>query len=200
MKKLLFILLTVMSTAVVMAEENVTAPTTTSDVAYLWRDGCKIYQGEQLLTQQEYKNLLKNTCPEAFARYDKGTKIANAGWGLMGAAGVLMFGVAIPVLYAPNPIEVPDFPGIDASPEALDEYWTLEHKRHSYGDAKLGAFIGLLSTHCVLLATSVPLISVGYSMRHKSLTTYNQQCLRQEPAITYSLTAGQNGIGFAVNF
>ncbi len=201
MKKLLFFLLAVMTAATVFAAEETAIQPTTTEANYLWRDGSKIYQGDNLLSKQEYKNLLQNTCPEAFAQYKKGTTIANWGWGFLGAAGALMLGVAVPVLYAPNPHEAPEFmPGEDATKEEWNAYFTQINKKHAFGDAMVGTFFTMVGVSSLFVATSIPLISVGYSIRNKTLTTYNQQCLLQQPAITYSLIAGQNGIGFAINF
>ncbi len=48
------------------------------------------------------------------------------------------------------------------------------------------------------LAAGVPLICVGVQRQNRSLETFNKNCA--SPAITYNLTAGQNGIGLAINF
>ncbi len=187
MKKMLFILLAVMSTATMFAaEEAVIEQTNVTEAVYLWRDGCKIYQGDQLLTQQEYKNLLRNTCPEAFAQYKKGTVMANWGWGVFGAGALSMVASCIP-LYLPNPYS--------SDPESGE--WP---QHHQFADARLTAGLAMIFVGTVVVASSIPIICVGYAKRDKSLGIYNLQCNKQEPAITYSVTAGQNGLGLAINF
>ncbi len=48
------------------------------------------------------------------------------------------------------------------------------------------------------LAAAIPLFCVGAKKQERSLDTFNKNCA--SPAITYNLTAGQNGIGLAINF
>ena len=53
----------------------------------------------------------------------------------------------------------------------------------------------------VMVLTSVPLLSVGYAKQKKSIKTYNKQCSSPSiPPISFNLTAGQNGLGIAMNF
>ncbi len=193
MKKTLFILLAVIIAANTMAQVPIR------------RVGEKYYVGDNRIEQYEYKYLLKNTCPEVFAQYQKSTKIIKSGWSLLGIGVGLTACVAIPVLYSNNPYPKDD--GVEIcydedgnaylQPIFPSENW---NKHMDYYHATLGTFIGLVSAGGVLALTSVPLLAVGYTQRHKTVDAYNVQCGSKEPAITYSLTAGQNGIGFAVNF
>ncbi len=200
MKKMLFLLLAVMSAATMFAEQPTETP-------YLWRDGCKIYAGDQLLSQQAYKNLLKNTCPEAFAQYRKGEVMANWGWGVLGVGALSMVASCIP-LYLPNPYSkteptpVPGPTGVgeytpDIENAGTEDEWA---KHHGFNDATLAAGLSMIFVGTAVVASSIPIICVGYAKRDKSLGIYNLQCKQKEPAVTYSLTAGQNGIGFVVNF
>ncbi len=211
MKKMLFILFAVMSAATMFAAEEAASEPTITEANYLWRDGCKIYQGDNLLTKQEYKNLLQNTCSEAFAQYKKGTVIANWGWGLLGAGAVIAVGIGVPLfhfatsdrLHISQPAPLPPNPtqeDIDAYNQREQMFWEMQHAITRRYENSYSASIAMMSIGGVMAVGSVPMICIGYSKRHKSLTTYNQQCVRQEPAITYNLTAGQNGIGLAVNF
>ncbi len=184
MKKILFILLAVMSAATMFAVELASEPTIT-EANYLWRDGSKIYKGDNLLTKQEYKYLLQNTCPEAFKQYKHGQNLIISGWTLFGVgAGIFtLVGVggfatqAIAYTIDPPDPDRPEMPGA----------------------IFIGVYFGMPIGAGVMLA-GVPILSVGYSLRNKSVKTYNQLCVNKEPAITYSLTAGQNGIGLAINF
>ncbi len=179
MKKMLFLLLAVMSAATMFAEQhNATVE------PYLWRDGSKIYQGDNLLTKQEYKYLLQNTCPEAFRQYQTGKRLMTAGWSVfgVGAAGFTIFGLGGVVGQLIGDAINPPDPCCDTMPGL---FWI------GIVAMPIGAGVMLLST---------PLLGVGYSLRNKSVKTYNQQCAPKGPAITYSITAGQNGLGFAINF
>ncbi len=184
MKKMLFILFAVMSATTMFAAEVVTEQVNTIEANYLWRDGGKFYQGEMLLSKQEYKNLLQNTCPEGFRQYQTGKGLITAGWSVFGVgAGIFTIvglggfvGQAISYAVDPPDPDRPEMPG----GILIGMYFGMP----------IGAGVMLLST---------PLLGVGYSQRNKSVKTYNQ-CISSEPPITYSLTANQNGIGFAINF
>ncbi len=199
MKKVLFIMLAVIVAANTMAQ------------APIRRVGEKYYQGETLLTKQAYKNLLKNTCPEAFAQYRKGTILANTGWGLLGAGAVIAVGIGVPLfhfatsdrLHIAQPAPLPPNPTqeeIDTYNQLEKMFYETQHAITRRYENSYSASIAMMSIGGVMAVGSVPMICVGYSKRHKSLTTYNQQCVCQEPAITYSVTAGQNGLGLAINF
>ncbi len=188
MKKLLFILFAVMSTASIYAAEDTagieaTAPTDLTPQEFVWRSGKHFYQGDQLLTKHEYVSLLKTTSPEAFRQYQKGKKLMTAGWTVfgIGAAGFTIFGLGGVVgqfigdaINPPNP-DQPTMPGL---------LWI------GVVAMPIGASVMVLST---------PLLGVGYSYRNRTVDTYNAT-LKNEPPITYHITAGENGIGFAVRF
>ncbi len=187
MKKLIFLLFAVMSTAM-YAEENLLSTNTPSDLTHLEfvrRSGKHFYQGDQLLTKYEYTSLLKTTSPEAFRQYQRGKHLMTAGWTVFGVGAGIFTVVGLggfagqAIAYAINPPDPnhPTMPGL----------------------IFIGVFFGMPIGAGVMLA-GVPILSVGYSLRNKSVKTYNQQCAPKEPAITYSITAGQNGVGFAINF
>ncbi len=57
----------------------------------------------------------------------------------------------------------------------------------------------LYTVACAITISSVPMLCIGYLERDKrSIETFNRQCAK--PAITYNITAGQNGVGLAINF
>lgn len=130
---------------------------------HLLREGNIIYQNGRALLNREYVNLLRNTCPQAFNEYKKGTQLANAGWGIF-AGGALFAAVGVPICFV---------------------------------DDILGIGVGLVATGCALFITSTPLLTLGYRKQYRSVDIYNSTCT---PAITYNLTASQNGIGLAINF
>ncbi len=132
------------------------------------RVGREYSYNDKYLTKREYENLLKNTCPEAYAQYKKGDKLIKAGWGLL-IPGAIIMSVG--------------FTTID-----IAGYWP--HEPYVWTITGIGA-------GC--LVASAPLLSIGYIERNKrTLDIFNRKCA--EPAITYNLTAGQNGLGLAINF
>ncbi len=166
----------------VSVEANVSADLTSKE--FVWRSGKHFYQGETLLSRQEYSNLLKNTCPEAFKQYKHGRNLIISGWSVFGVgAGVFtivglggIVGQAISYAVDPPDPDRPEMPG----------------------GILIGMFFGMPIGAGVMLV-STPLLAVGYSQRNKSVKTYNQ-CIANEPPITYHITTGKNGIGFAINF
>ncbi len=185
MKKTLFILFAVMSAATMFAAEEATnvevnAPTDWTHRESVWRSGCKFYQGETLLTKQEYQNLLRNTSPEAFRQYDTGRKLIISGWSVFGVgASLAAFGSSLMI-------------GDAIALNNRDDNELVMPFGYIFGTAFM-----IASTP--FIATGIPLLSVGYTKRNKSVDIYNQ-ALNKEPAITYHLTAGNNGIGLAINF
>ncbi len=183
MKKLLFIFFALMSVTITFAQEIVTEPTNTTDTTHVWCEKGKFYKGTELLSKEAYEHLLFYTCPEAFTQYDKSVTYQKTGWGLFGAGAGLVFVVGIPTYFWGGFMPMPDIEGTIAM---------------TPGDPIIAsAFVG---AGAALLIASIPVLCVGYSYRDKSINTYNQQCGHKEPAITYNLTAGQNGIGLAINF
>ncbi len=47
--------------------------------------GNNVMQNGRTLTRQEYIGLLQNTCPEAWTKYNEGSKLIKWGWGLFGS-------------------------------------------------------------------------------------------------------------------
>ncbi len=198
MKKILFILLAVICSATMFAQEKIE-----NTPAYLWKYQGQYYTGKTLLTKQMHLNLLKNTCPEAYAQYKQGTILKNTGWSLMAACPVLILCVGVPALQADphlppyNYTIDPHVYGNGGKEVIRDEvYWQRQRTFH----AKRAAFWSMFGIGCASFVASIPLISVGYAKRNQSIETYNLQCAPKEPAVTYSLTAGQNGLGIAINF
>ncbi len=138
----------------------------------LVRNGREIYQDGRLITQREYQNLLRNTCPEAFNQYNKGEKFIKIGWWLFGSgAGLGLIAGTLVMTHAFSDDDLPT--GMIYTADAF-------------------AIVGV-----PLIAAGVPILSIGYSKYNKSVDTYNQKC---GSSITYNITAGQNGLGLAINF
>ena len=75
-------------------------------------------------------------------------------------------------------------------------------------DSKVVAIDGLLSggiAACAIggavMATSIPLVCIGYSKRNNAYKTYNNTCASSSASpISFNLTAGSNGLGIAMLF
>ena len=60
---------------------------------------------------------------------------------------------------------------------------------------------GVASIGGALTVASIPILSVGYVKRDKALETYNSKCASSDIVpLTLNMTAGQNGLGLAINF
>ncbi len=181
MKRILFLVFALMATSAIFAAEE--SNNKTVEANYLWRHRGNIYAGETFMVKAAYINLLKNTCPEAYNQYLKGEKLIRAGWGVFGAGAALM--------------------AVSWIPLCLDNPYSSTREEADYDRFMKAQSLGCqftLTLGSLALASSIPIICVGYTTRDKSMNTYNFQCVDNEPAITYNLTAGQNGLGFAINF
>ncbi len=191
MKKILFILLAVMSVTTMVAEEKAnTVP------AYLWQYQGQYYAGQTPLTKQMHLDILKNTCPEAYQQYKQGKLLTNTGWSMMAACPVLILCVGVPALCAD-----PHLPPYNYAYDGVeiirdDVYW----QRQQTFKAKRAAFWSIFGIGCASFVASIPVLSVGYAKRNQSTETYNLQCVSKEPTITYHITANQNGVGLAIHF
>ncbi len=143
----------------------------------LSREGSVVFQNGKALSKQAYQNLLKNTCPIAFQQYKKGTALVKGGWGMFAAGTALMIGVGVPLYYC-----------------GAVEYLYYD----AYGGySMLASGVAMMTIGGAAITASVPMLCVGYIKRNRSVDTYNNNCA---PAITCNLTAGQNGLGIAMNF
>ncbi len=67
-------------------------------------------------------------------------------------------------------------------------------------DHKWAAGIAMFAIGGASILTSIPLLTIGTPKKHESVEIYNRRCANNAPDITCNLTAGQNGIGLAINF
>lgn len=150
----------------------------TSNSDFLVREGSVIFQNGQALSKQAYQNLLKNTCPVAFQQYKKGLALINSGYGMLAAGTAFMIGIGVPLYCC-----------------CVDYNSYYNDYNIDYG--MLAGGISMMTIGGAVIASSVPMICVGYVKRNRSVDTYNNSC---SPAITCNITAGQNGLGLALNF
>ena len=60
--------------------------------------------------------------------------------------------------------------------------------------------IALMVLGSVSTCVSVPLLSIGYYRQHNAYQIYNSKCTSSRSVLSFNLTAGQNGLGIAMNF
>lgn len=56
------------------------------------------------------------------------------------------------------------------------------------------------SMGAIFSGLSIPLLGAGYHVKRNAYKVYNDNCTSDSPPISLNLTAGQNGLGIAVNF
>ena len=160
--------------------------TTTADTSneghYIERISINEYKyGDQWLTKKDCYNIVNNRdkCLPAYLEFQKGLKIAKAGWGLF-AIGIACAATGFPILF----IGYADFQDGD------DDL-------HTYIRSGLAfAIVGVSS--CL---TSVPLLSIGYAKQDNAIKIYNEQCApKKGNAITLNLQSGRDGLGLALCF
>ncbi len=143
------------------------------------RNGNDYVVDGQVMKKAAFNGYLKNTCPEAYAKFNSGYKTSKAGWGLFGTGiglGVAAVGMAIATPWAVQ----------DKSDEAVIGYST-------------GMVLAYVASS---LATTSGIIclAVGYGKMHNSADNLYYATCAKKPVAELHLTAGQNGIGLACRF
>lgn len=147
------------------------------------------------MNKKEYEAFLRNNCPQAFKQYRQGKSLKIAGWTCfsIGLACV----VSGSAMLAANNNGVGGYsPAIAAAPKRYNEGY------YGYSDSPNGLTVGgiiFVSVGAVATVTSVPLLTVGYIKQKRSVDTYNSQC-KSSKQMAVNLTAGQNGLGLALQF
>ena len=133
-----------------------------------------VYMGNYM-NGKEFELFLRNNCPKACHQYKLGKQLINAGWGVF-AGGMAISSVGVILMSVHNSTSDPG------------------------GNLTAGMVTSLLGVG-IILTTTIPLLCVGYKQRNNAYKVYNDQCASSAAApITLNLTAGQNGIGLALNF
>ena len=149
------------------------------------------------MSRKEYENFLKNNCAEAFSQYRRGKKHIIAGWTLFGvglAAGVS--GIVYGTLSGNQTT-------ISSSQSTTTSYdGTTYSSTTSQSSFKFNVVGSILAaTGSGLVIASIPTLAVGYSKRNKAYKVYNNQCASPTISpLSLNLTAGQNGLGLALQF
>ena len=122
------------------------------------------------MDRKAYEKFLQENCFVAYNQYKKGKTCIGAGWGLFGSGLGIVAGGALYFCLCPG---------------------------YSYEYAIAGSMMILGATATI---TSVPLLSVGYYKRDNAYKKYNNNCVSSISSLTLNVTAGQNGLGLALQF
>ena len=168
------------------------------------------YRG-QTLDEKAYMRFLRNNCPEAYAKFNKGRAMTISGWALLGiGAALTVTGIGMAV-YNANQESIEKEAADKAWREYHDSYFDEDYYRESYysheNKAKLceknsdaGIAIACIGP-TVVLTGSVPLWYYGVKAKKESIDIYNTQCASSKvKSLSLNLTSGKNGLGLAINF
>ena len=132
--------------------------------------------GKNQMDEKMFINFLKKNNTAAYKQYMTGKKLIPTSLGLLGG-GLAMVLVGTVGYFT-----------FDSEGKGLIPTW--EGETTMYILAPLGI---------AAIATSVPLLCVGYKRQKNAINMFNEQN-NQQPALTLNLQASQNGIGMALNF
>ncbi len=137
-----------------------------------------VYMGKYM-SGKEFELFLRNNCPKACHQYKQGKRLINAGWGVFGGGTALL--VVGSVMTAM---------GFTLDPNVINVN---------------GLAAGGMSMICIGGAVAGvgggTLLGIGYKKRDNAYKIYNNTCASSSATpITFNLTAGQNGLGVAINF
>jgi len=158
------------------------------------------YRG-QTLDEKAYMNFLRNNCPEAFAKYNKGRAMTISAWALLGA-GVVLTGAGIGMAVSfDNQASKEDEKATELLLIHDDELWIHRHRRDDYLDKEYAGIAIACVGPVVILAGSVPLWYYGAKAKKESVNIYNAQCASSKAKyLSLNLISGPNGLGLALNF
>lgn len=146
------------------------------------RNGNHYVVDGQSMNSREFKGFLKNTCPEAFNKFNSGHKVATAGWVQFGLGlGLEVGGLAATIVSAKNMA--------DQQPQ---EPTKLE------GGAIAGPLMYV--SGALVVSSGIVCLAVGYARMHNTVDIYNLSRGRQAFVPEFRLTGGVNGLGLACRF
>lgn len=147
-----------------------------------------IYMGNSM-NSKAYAGFLKNNCPEAYKQYMKGKKMKVAGWAVFGTGLAVAAGGAFYKGY------------LEIQWDKLERLWAITYEREQKYKTYSIVSYAIMGAGGAVLLSSIPILCVGEKRKQKSMSIYNKQCSSPSiPPITFNLTAGQNGLGVAMNF
>lgn len=132
---------------------------------------------DKYMNKESYETFLHANCSQAYQKFLKGKRMIKGGWACVGSGLALLAGGVLCMTI--------DLGYYDAGePNPI--------KRMG------GAFIGI---GIVAAGGGIPLIIIGNINQKKSVDMYNNTCASSSVTpLTFNLTAGQNGLGIAMQF
>lgn len=151
-----------------------------------WLGVKKYTYGATQMDEKAFRIFMQKNNRQAYLKYMQSNQMIYAGWGTLagGALCLAAMGVCI---------EKENF--------WHSEYWRNDNDSYrEKSDDYYSAWIALVSIGSAAVATSVPLLCVGYTRQKNAIKMFNEQNSIQEPALSLNLQASQNGIGLALSF
>lgn len=169
-----------------------------------WLGVEKYTYGKTQMDERAFRKFMQQNNRQAYIKYMQGEKIIQAGWGtLLGGLIMGSIGVGCYVYHKDRYYY-------------YDDKWDEKYKYDYYNSSKYddplykkkmknwhiaegggGTLIGV--GYGISVFAGIPLLSVGYTRQKKAINMFNEQN-GQQPAVTLSVQASQNGIGLALNF
>lgn len=149
--------------------------------------GMKKYSyGATQMDEKAFRIFLQKNNRQAYLKYMQGEQMIYAGWGTL-AGGALCF-VAMGVC-------------LGQYHYWYDRYFETHVDAYANkGQSNFNAGMSLMGIGSAAVATSVPLLSVGYTRQKNAIKMFNEQNNEQEPELSLNLQASQNGVGLALSF
>ena len=141
--------------------------------------------GNTTMDRKAYEQFIYQNCPDAWKKHVAAKRTIITGWTFLGV------GAALSSAWAMLPLGDYYYEGRDDTYyitwQTLDEWYLT------------GTIVG--SIGAALVATSIPLLSAGYSIKYNTHKTYNKSCATANKSLlTLNLQAGPNGLGVALKF
>jgi len=141
--------------------------------------------GNTTMDRKAYEQFIYQNCPDAWKKHVAAKRTIITGWTFLGV------GAALSSAWAMLPLADYYYEGRDDTYyitwQTLDEWYLT------------GTIVG--SIGAALVATSIPLLSAGYSIKYNTHKRYNKSCATANKSLlTLNLQAGPNGLGVALKF
>lgn len=175
MKKIVVFLCVLACTMSLFAQENTAV--TSAPTGIITKVDDNYILGDKTMSKDEYLTFIQQNCTEAWASYQKGNKLWNTGWGLLGAGiGTFVVGTAVYGVGVYN--------------------YTIGNKT----PALIGSGAAVMVVGSGLMAGSIPCLIVGGIKRNNSHEVYNEIKRQNGMAVTFGIQPAANGLAMVMQF
>jgi hypothetical protein len=175
MKKIVVFLCVLAGTMSLFAQENTAVTSAPSGIITKVDDNYIL--GDKTMSKDEYLTFIQQNCTEAWTSYQKGNKLWNTGWGLLGAGiGTFVVGTAVYGVGVYN--------------------YTIGNKT----PALIGSGAAVMAVGSGLMAGSIPCLIVGGIKRNNSHEVYNEIKRQNGMAVTFGIQPAANGMAMVMQF